>query len=70
MLGHSKSKRSTPYLGQLSPIDVVMGIKLKNERVIDLRFVEDFTVNAEKEHEKEREKIASVDLQCKVREKT
>jgi hypothetical protein len=50
------------YLGELPPIQVVSGIKLEYENVINLSAHPDATIDAEEEEKKQRQKVACVDL--------
>jgi 3D (Asp-Asp-Asp) domain-containing protein len=57
-----KEKTPTRKLRKLPPVEVVAGIVLEDENVVDLGFVPHTTRQAEEEKEKVDKKVAAVDL--------
>ena len=57
-----KEKTPTRKLRKLPPVEMVAGIVLEDENVVDLCFVPHATRQAEEEKEKTDKKVAAVDL--------
>lgn len=54
------------HFGQLMPVKVVPTVKLKDERVVDLRSCPHLTIQAEEEEKEQSEEVASVNLYSSI----